>query len=81
MSLLEPVYHWAKGDPWSKVIESYKSDFEGNLIQNILRIINIIRNIELIARLTKNTELLDKIEGYQEKMIRGMVVPESLFIH
>lgn len=81
LSLLEPVYHWANGDPWSKVIESYKSEFEGNLIQNILRIINIIRNIELIARLTKNTELLDKIDGYQEKMIRGMVVPESLFIH
>lgn len=54
--------------------------FTGNFIKTILRLVNIIRNINNIAIILNNIILINKLEGYQEKLIRDIVMTDSLYI-
>ena len=63
-----------------KEVSSYYPTFEGNFVRNVLRLVNLVRNVESIAKLTNNIKLLDKLEGYQEKLIRGVVMTDSLYL-
>ena len=56
------------------------NNFEGNFIKNILRLTNITRNLESIAKLLNNVKLLNKLEGHQEKLIKDIVITDSLYI-
>ena len=79
LNMIESVKEWAKGENWFSIKNKY-SNFEGNFIKNILRLCNLTRNIETIAKLLNNTVLLNKLEGYQEKLIRDIVITDSLYI-
>lgn len=79
LTLFKAVNVWALGKSWRETSQFYKSH-EGNFIKNMLRLVNLIRNIENIAKLTNNTKLLDKIDGYQEKLIRDFVITDSLYV-
>jgi antiviral helicase SKI2 len=56
------------------------TSFEGNFIKNILRLTNLTKNIETIAKLLNNVKLFNKLEGHQEKLIKGIVITDSLYI-
>ena len=71
------IKEWAKGKNW---LEMSEKTFEGNFIKNVLRLCNLTRNIEMIAKLLNNMKLLDKLNGYQEKLIRGIVITDSLYL-
>ena len=80
LSMFEVVMEWAKGEEnWNQVKGLYDT-FEGNFCRNILRLVNLLRNVESIAHLTNNTDLLNKLDGYQEKLIRDIVMIDSLYL-
>lgn len=79
LSMFNAIIRWADGKEWSEVCKYYNT-FEGNFVRNVLRLVNLMRNVESIAKLTNNFKLLDKIDGYQEKLIRGVVIIDSLYI-
>ena len=79
LSMFNAIIRWANGKEWSEVCKHYDT-FEGNFVRNVLRLVNLMRNVESIAKLTNNFKLLDKIDGYQEKLIRGVVIIDSLYI-
>jgi superfamily II RNA helicase len=51
----------------------------GEFIKLILRLVNIIRNIYNIATILNNINLINKLEGFQEKLIRDIVITDSLY--
>ena len=79
LSMFNAIIRWADGKEWSEVCKHYDT-FEGNFVRNVLRLVNLMRNVESISKLTNNFKLLDKIDGYQEKLIRGVVIIDSLYI-
>lgn len=80
LSMFSAVLVWAKEDTnWQDVYNLYNT-FEGNFCRNILRLVNLIRNVESIALLTNNIKLVNKLEGYQEKLIKDIVIIDSLYL-
>jgi K+-sensing histidine kinase KdpD len=49
-------------------------------IKNIIRLGNLVRNILSIAKILNNIKLINKLDGYQEKLIRDIVITDSLYI-
>ena len=71
---------WSKGDiKWKEVSHLYDT-FEVNFCRNVLRLVNLLRNVESIAMLTNNTELSNKLIGYQEKLVKDIVIIDSLYL-
>jgi len=52
----------------------------GSFIKTILKLNNLLRNIELIAIMINNVSLLNKLYGFQEKLIRDTVISDSLYL-
>ena len=78
-NMIEIVKEWANEKSWLEVKHKF-NNFEGNFIKNILRLVNVLRNIENIASILNRNILLDKLNGYQEKLIRDIVITDSLYI-
>lgn len=80
LSMFNVIMEWAEGEKdWGQVKHLYDT-FEGNFCRNVLRLVNLIRNVDSIARLTKNTTLMNKLDGYEEKLIRDIVTVDSLYL-
>ncbi len=80
LSMFNAILEWAKEDSKWKDVYKYYNTFEGNFCRNVLRLVNLIRNVESIAILTNNTQLVNKLEGYQEKLIKDIVIIDSLYL-
>ena len=74
-NMFNMVKSWANGD---NTINNLTST--GNFIKTILRLTNLIRNINNIAIILNNIILINKLEGYQEKLIRDIVITNSLYL-
>ena len=72
--LFNDVKLWASGN-----IDDKFSN--GNFIKMMLRLNNLLRNIENIAISLNNITLLNKIYGFQEKIIRDNVISDSLYLY
>ena len=80
LSMFRVISEWAKGElKWNQLSHLYET-FEGNFCRNVLRLVNLIRNVESIALLTNNVNLINKLDGYQEKLIRDIVIIDSLYL-
>ena len=77
--MIEVTREWVQGNNWSSIKHKF-NNFEVNFIKNILRLTNITRNLESIAKLLNNVKLLNKLEGHQEKLIKDIVITDSLYI-
>ncbi len=73
------VKSWAEGKRWNEVEKSYKKSHEGHFVRNILRLNSLITNVNNIAQITNDTILMNKLDGFQEKLIRDIVVNDSLY--
>ncbi len=80
LSMFEAIMEWSKNEvKWKDIAHLYNT-FEGNFCRNVLRLVNLLRNVESIAILTENTSLINKLNGYQEKLIRDIVMIDSLYL-
>lgn len=79
MSMYEITKEWCNGGEWKDIRHIYKS-FEGNFVKNILRLCNLVRNVENVCKLVNNVDLLNKIYMYEEKLIRDIVMIDSLYL-
>lgn len=70
---------WYLGKSWDE-IRTYYGDFEGNFIKNILRLSNFVINIFEISKIFQIKNLILKLENVQEKLIRDIVISESLYV-
>jgi len=81
--LSNKMYHavraWYEGGAWHEVKKHYY-DFEGNFIKNILRLTNFIQSVHGVAIVIQDVALQQKLGNVQEKMIRDIVMNDSLYI-
>jgi superfamily II RNA helicase len=70
---------WYEGKPWHEIRYYYK-DFEGNFIKNIMRLTNFVQSLFQVAKILHIAPILQNFENIQEKMIRDIVINDSLYI-
>lgn len=77
------MYHavkgWYEGQSWVEVRNVYEES-EGNFIKNMLRVVNFIQSIHHVAEILSMVSLQQKLENVQEKMMRDLVMNDSLYI-
>lgn len=73
------VRDWYDGHNWHTIKQHY-GDFEGNFIKNILRLVNFLQCILNVVKLIQNVPLIQKLDNVQEKLVRDIVMNDSLYI-
>ena len=79
LTMFNVVKSWAEGKRWNEIEQHYKKSYEGHFVRNILRLNSLIKNVNNIAKLNNDNVLLNKLDGYQEKLIRDIVINDSLY--
>jgi superfamily II RNA helicase len=84
--LIEPLMEWISGNEGTDEVHigALCADygmFEGNFVKAVLKVSNIIDELISISTLANNTRLLEKLEGARARLVRSVVVPDSLYLH
>lgn len=78
--MLEPMKLWIEGTNASIICQEYGL-FEGNLIRSILKISNMLDEIISIATYCQHVDQINKLTCVKEKIIRDIVILDSLYLH
>jgi len=71
------VHDWLEGDDY--VCEKYGVE-HGNFVRAMLKLANIVREWVCMATLKQDTEMIEKMNGMDQKIVRGFVMPDSLYL-
>ena len=74
---VDVVKDWLNGDDF--VCEHYGIE-HGNFVRAMLKLSNIVREWVAIATIKQDTEMIEKLNGMEQKIVRGFVVPDSLYL-
>jgi len=77
---IEPLWLWIKGETSAGQICVNYDIYEGNFIRSVLKVANIVEEMQSLATYTKNVELLHTLQGLQTRLVRDLIVPESLYL-
>ena len=85
----DPEY-WTVTDYWVEVVLDWLGDIDfvcekygiehGNFVRAMLKLANILREWVSMATLSQDTEMIEKLKDIETKLIRGFVVPDSLYL-
>ncbi len=79
LDYIEPAYIWAKGGSIADVYR-YTTVYDGNFVKAMMRINNICENLMEICKCIERYDICTKLEGFNEKMIRGITSNNSLYV-
>ena len=81
---------WKVTDYWHDVVGEWleANDFvcekfgveHGNFVRAMLKLANIVREWVSISTLDQNTTMIEKMIGIEQKLVRGFVIPDSLYL-
>ena len=54
--------------------------YEGNFVRGVLKLANLLEEMVALATLDQNVELLEKLLPLQGRLVRGLVIPDSLYL-
>jgi superfamily II RNA helicase len=86
---LDDPEYWELTDYWVEVVLDWlEYDFvcekygieHGNFVRAMLKLANILREWVSIATLSQDTEMIEKLKDMESKLIRGFVIPDSLYL-
>jgi superfamily II RNA helicase len=77
---IEPIWRHLQGEHLSQIAAEYEI-FEGNLVRTLLRIANLVEEWTSAATYLEDIDMLNKLDGLKERLITGIVVPDSLYLH
>lgn len=78
--MIEPMRRWIEGDNASIICQEHGL-FEGNFIRSIMKMANMLDEWLAMATYCQHTEQVDKIMTVRQKMIRDIVISDSLYLH
>jgi superfamily II RNA helicase len=78
--MIEPIGKWLDGENASVICKNYNI-FEGNFIRCIMKVANTLDEWLALATYCQHTEQINKIIEVRSKMIRDIVVSDSLYLH
>ena len=71
------VGEWLEGNDF--VCEKYGVE-HGNFVRAILKLANVVREWVSIATIKQDTDMIEKMIGIEQKLVRGFVMPDSLYL-
>jgi len=77
---VEPIWRWIYGENASIICQEY-GIFEGNFIRTIMKMSNMLDEWLSLATYCQHTEQIDKILEVKQKLIRDIVISDSLYLH
>ena len=73
----EPVYEWITGDDF--VCEKHGIE-HGNFVRAMLKLSNMVDEWVNMATITQEVEMIEKCKDIKNKIVRGFVIPDSLYL-
>jgi superfamily II RNA helicase len=80
LTWVEPIWRWIQGDSAAAICNVYGL-FEGNFVRAVLRVANMVDEWTSVATLAQDLETLEKLQDVKQKLIREILVPDSLYLH
>jgi superfamily II RNA helicase len=78
--MIEPMRRWIDGENASIICQEHGL-FEGNFIRSIMKMTNMLDELLAMATYCQHTEQVNKIMEVRQKMIRDIVISDSLYLH
>lgn len=76
---IEIMSRWMQGDD-PAVLCSQFGVYEGNLMRSVLKVSNMVEEWINMATWSQDVEWLKAMEGIQQKLVRGIAKPDSLYL-
>ncbi len=76
---IDIVIEWMNGVEVSEICKKYEI-YEGNFVRAMLKIANIVDEWVTLATATSDLETLDLLRNIRPQIVRGVVVPDSLYL-
>jgi len=77
---IDIVWKWLSEEVSAAELCSTYEIYEGNFMRAILKMSNLVEEWTNLAIYTNNTKMLEKMEGLQQKLVRDIVIPDSLYL-
>jgi superfamily II RNA helicase len=77
--MIEPMKKWMEGEHASTICSQYEL-FEGNFIRSVMKIANMLNEWLSMATYCQHTDQIQKILDVQQRLIRDLVVSDSLYL-
>lgn len=74
---IDPVRLWISGNEFP--CEEFGIE-HGNFVRAMLKLANIVDEWINMATITQDVEMIEKMKGARNKIVRGFVVPDSLYL-
>jgi superfamily II RNA helicase len=78
--MIEPIKRWIEGENASLICREHGL-FEGNFIRTIMKMSNMLDELLAMATYCQHTEQVEKIMEVRQRMIRDIVISDSLYLH
>ena len=80
LQMIEPMQRWFNGENISIICHDYNI-FEGNFIRAVMKMANILDEWLSLATYCQHIEQINKIMDIRKKIIRDIVITDSLYLH
>jgi superfamily II RNA helicase len=77
--MIEPICRWIEGENASIICQEHGL-FEGNFIRSVMKMANMLDEWLAMATYCQHTEQVDKIMAVRQKIIRDIVISDSLYL-
>lgn len=73
---------WVSGMDFNSIIQNTESEiYSGEFVRMMLKLNNICRECVKIAHISQNDKILELLDNHQSKIVRDIVVPQSLYMN
>jgi superfamily II RNA helicase len=78
--MIEPMRRWIDGENASIICQEHGL-FEGNFIRSVMKMSNMLDEWLAMATYCQHTEQVNKIMAVRQKIVRDIVISDSLYLH
>lgn len=78
--MIEPMRRWIEGENASIICQEHGL-FEGNFIRSVMKMANMLDEWLAMATYCQHTEQVEKIMEVRQKIVRDIVISDSLYLH
>jgi len=75
----DPIYEWMEDGDFGELCVRYGMD-AGTFMRAILKTANILEEWTVLATMCEDLPMLETLRGLKERLVRGIVVPDSLYL-
>ena len=75
----DPIHDWLEGGDFGAICQEYGID-AGTFMKTVLKVANILEEWTTLATFREDLEMLETLRGVKENLVRGIVVPDSLYL-